>query len=310
MGRLRQKRHTGFTLVELLVVIAIIGILVALLLPAVQAAREAARRTQCANNVKQIGLALQNYHGTYHVLPPGGVCANETGWQVFILPFIERQDLFNEFNFNAGAFTSGTGQVGRNAVAFNRVAAYLCPSSPANKMQMGGNNNVNSPELINGQPPYTTHYYGVMGPKGTNPNGAQYGFANGATYGGYALDGVFGRDSRYALRDVTDGTSNTFMVGEVSWVNQTTGTRYRSWMRGCQQGGSSDSWIASCRNVNNSINTPSIALFNDIAFGSMHPNGTHFLLCDASVRFISQNVNLGVYKATASRNGGEAEVVQ
>jgi prepilin-type processing-associated H-X9-DG protein len=108
---------------------------------------------------------------------------------------------------------------------------------------------------------------------------------------------VFECESKTAFKDITDGTSNTFLVGEVSWVNSRTGTRYRSWMRGCN----GTEWIAGCRNVATSINTPSIDLFNDIAYGSQHPGGTNFVLCDGRVVFVSQNINLSVYKATASR---------
>src|SRR5215216_5717465 len=120
-----RRERPGFTLVELLVVIAIIGVLVALLLPAVQAAREAARRMQCSNHLKQLSLALHNYESTHLTLPPAGIDSNQMSWVVLTLPFIEQGNLYSQFNFNAGGWN-----------AFNRITlvkrvkipALLCPS--------------------------------------------------------------------------------------------------------------------------------------------------------------------------------------
>ena len=100
------KRQSGFTLVELLVVIAIIGVLVALLLPAVQSAREAARRMSCSNNLKQLSLALHNYEDTHKTLPPAGIDSNQMSWTVLLLPYFEQQNLYDKFNFNKGAWNS------------------------------------------------------------------------------------------------------------------------------------------------------------------------------------------------------------
>jgi prepilin-type N-terminal cleavage/methylation domain-containing protein len=169
MYRASVKHPRGFTLIELLVVIAIIAILIGLLLPAIQKVREAANRTRCQNNLKQIGLALHNYHDANRRFPPGGVIANETSWHVLVLPYLEQQALFERFTTARGSFTAtdfGPRQERRNGEAFTRMAVYLCPSSPAEKMQLSPNDNVNPPELVDGVPPYTTHYYGNMGPKG------------------------------------------------------------------------------------------------------------------------------------------------
>jgi prepilin-type processing-associated H-X9-DG protein len=178
-------------------------------------------------------------------------------------------------------------------------------------MEVNAPHNAHPPELFNGAPTYTTHYYGVMGPKGTNTaSGQTYSVVGNMTHGGFGDQGMFHiaatslmdtpaqvqnrtKNSR-GFHQVLDGTSNTFMVGEVSWWNSRTGTRYRSWIRGNNSNG-----IGGCRNINNSINTPSIALFNDIAYGSMHPGGTNFCFCDGAVKFVSQNVSLSVYKSTA-----------
>jgi prepilin-type processing-associated H-X9-DG protein len=188
-------------------------------------------------------------------------------------------------------------------------------------MELNPPHNPNTPELINGAAPYTTHYYGVIGPKGINVATNQNYLVDGpATHGNYSRQGMFHWTNRpfthpnatpadkqltqtrsRAFHDVLDGTSNTFMVGELSWWNNVTGTRYRSWMRGY-----SSEALSGCKNVVNSINTPSIALFNDIAFGSMHPKGANFAFCDGAVKFVSQNISLSIYRSTASRNGGES----
>jgi prepilin-type processing-associated H-X9-DG protein len=296
----------------LLVVIAIIGILIALLLPAVQSAREAARRTQCNNNLKQIGLALHGYHDAYKLLPAGSYNNNQLSWHVYVLPYLERGALFEQFNLGAGAYTTSPGKLD---LAANRIDAYLCPSSPVQKMEVTPPHNIFTAELFNGAPVYTTHYYGVMGPKGINTaNGQTYRHVNTGAHGGFAEQGMFynvvnqteievKKNSR-GFHQVLDGTSNTLMVGEISWWNSITGTRYRAWIRGRNSDG-----MGGCRNINNSINTPSIAQYNDVAFGSMHPGGANFCYCDGAVKFISQNVSLSVYKSTASRDGGESAVV-
>jgi prepilin-type processing-associated H-X9-DG protein len=169
------------------------------------------------------------------------------------------------------------------------------------------------PESIDGQSPYTTQYCGIMGPKRTNPvTGQPYDWNDVPPHGGFARQGIFQRDTDSKstkpgpetgtrLTDVTDGTSNTLMVGEMSWDNEVTGTRYRSWVRGCDTA----PVCAGSRNVVNAINSSSIAVFNDIAFGSMHPGGTHFSMADGSVRFLQESFSLSTYRALASRDGRE-----
>jgi prepilin-type N-terminal cleavage/methylation domain-containing protein len=313
MSQSRGRR--GFTLIELLVVIAIIAILIGLLLPAIQKVREAAARMRCGNHLHQIGVALHGFHDSYGGFPKAGKLHNELSWHVFILPFIEQDNLYRQFNLAQGAFNGGTGNRGpmKNELAFNKIAIYQCPSSTAERMFTTAPHNVNTPELINNQAPYTTHYYGIVGPKGINPaTGTAYVWDNVGSHGGFSRQGIFQRDTlipnpntgpepgtRFA--DIVDGTSNTLMVGEISWVNLVTGTRYRSWARGCDTA----PVCAGSRNVVNAINSPSIATFNDIAFGSQHPGGANFALGDASVRFINQSIDLNTYRSLASRNGGE-----
>ena len=308
---LREHPRRAFTLVELLVVIAIIGVLVALLLPAVQAAREAARRMKCQNNIKQVSLAMHNYHDTYGQLVSGAISSNGTSWTALILPFIEQRPLYENFDFTAGDYNTNGG-VRRAQNGLTKVAMYLCPSSPADKMQMTAPSHINTPDLINGTtPPYTLHYYINMGPKGQSPTGQTYEHRNTGSHGGFSLQGMCDINSTYKLKDVTDGTAFTFLLGENSRHDTTYGSRFRNWMRGC--GNNTTEEICGCRNYVNAINTPVLATattFNDIPMGSLHPQGANFSLCDASVRFVSQNIDLGIYKATSSRNGGEPRTIE
>ncbi|HXG10338.1 MAG TPA: DUF1559 domain-containing protein [Gemmataceae bacterium] len=300
------QQRPAFTLIELLVVIAIIGILVALLLPAVQKVREAANRAKCQNNLKQIGLALHNYVGQYGTFPAAVDINSPTtqlGWHVYILPFIEQDNLYKQFNLNpGGAYTDN----GRRQFGQQKIDLYLCPSSRAQKTLTNPPHSAHNPEFeppgAGGSPPFTTHYYGVLGPKGPNVAGGNYAWDNVGAHGGLARQGVFQRAQRVRILEVIDGTSNTLAVGELSWVNEVSGTRYRTWIRGC---GDNNQSCSSSKNVANGINTPGIEPYNDIAFGSMHPGGANFCMADGSVQFLSQGINLGVYKALASRDGSE-----
>lgn len=318
---LSPHRRSGFTLIELLVVIAIIAILIALLVPAVQKIRAAAARSQCQNNLKQVALACHGYHDNFHNWPrtstPGfsptnTAVTNQLSWHVYVLPYIEQKSLYDQFDLSrTGTYDSPAAT--RLNLALNPIPVYLCPLTVAQKMMQGPNDNVNPPDLIpptTGQPPYTTHYYGVMGPRGAN------GYFTGVNYkdqfsaqshGGISLDGIFQRDRDVRLKDVTDGTSVTLAIGEVSWYNNITGTRYRPWVRGCESASSasSDVWCAGGKNVNIAINTPGITTFNDIAFGSQHDGGTNFAFADGSTVYIQQDISMKVYRALASRNGDE-----
>lgn len=305
----------AFTLIELLVVIAIIAILIGLLLPAVQKIREAANRMKCANNLKQIGLGLHNYHDTRGALPRAGELRNELSWLVFILPYIEQDNLFRQFNRVAGPFNGPPQNRGpmKNELALNnKIPIYLCPSSPVTKMVLSPSppHNVNTPELINGQAVFTTHYYGIMGPKGTNPvTGQPYTWDNVGSHGGFARQGLFLRDTDSTVDEepgnnfavATDGLSNSIMVGEMSRMDNIAGTRFRSWVRGCDTA----PVCGGCKNVVNSINAPSIATFSDMSMSSHHAGGANFLLGDGSVRFIRETIPLATYRALASCNGGE-----
>ena len=225
-------KRNAFTLVELLVVIAIIGILIALLLPAVQAAREAARRLQCSNNLKQLVLAMHNYEGTHNVLPPTAFeyvqndstkTGNELSWNCFILPFIEKMAICEQLSFVSGEFhhpRNGDRRGGPDAdgkfkslVAVNPIEAFFCPSA-TNRIAAHGSSTPLNPT----RKTYNSHYFGVAGPKISPglPNPWGYEYQNIGSYGGYAQDGVLYNDSAVKFSEITDGLSNTFMLGEMA----------------------------------------------------------------------------------------------
>lgn len=293
----------AFTLVELLVVIAIIGVLVALLLPAVQAAREAGRRSSCQNNLKQLALGTHNFHDTAGYLPPGGEddvypipangtnTINGTSWIVLILPQIEQTNIYSQYN-RALAYSS------QFAIGNMRVPVIYCPSGT---QALSGN----SGEAANGQRNYSTHYYGVMGPSGSATIGANtynYTTTNAGANNAYSAHGALGYFAqgqiRVRLADLKDGTSNTFMIAERSYEEPSGTNSYRSWMRGCDGGcGAAKNIVNPMKATNYSANN-----FNDISFGSDHPGGAQFALGDASVRFVNQSIDINVYKALGSRN--------
>jgi len=305
MSQAASRRRHGFTLIELLVVIAIIAVLIGLLLPAVQKVRDAAAKTQCSNNLKQIGIAMHAYNDTQGSLPPGGcgptpgstkgppsgvngptftsVAAN-IGWTVFLLPYVEQQGAFNQANVMVNF------DVAPNSTVLNplRIPAYTCQSASVTDSTLSGTTGK------------TLHYYGVMGPRGANPVGGTY-TAYTATHGDVSIHGVLGVDSAVKLGTVSDGLSNTLMVGEMSWANANC---YRQWTRGWD--GNAMGGTKNIVNAINSVPYNGSNNFNDVSFGSPHSGGTNFLLCDGSIRFIDQNITMSVYTAAASRNGGEA----
>ncbi|QDV66605.1 Type II secretion system protein G precursor [Rosistilla carotiformis] len=279
-------KRQGFTLVELLVVIAIIGILVGLLLPAVQAAREAARRMQCSNNLKQLGLALHNYHDTHLAFPAVAMPYTEgLSLHVSLMPYIEQQNLFDQFILNE-AFSSTNNRPLTQTIN----AAFICPSATE---KVADDTSAD----------YTTHYYGVLGPTGINPNsGTAYKERTNGGHGGSSEQGLFFQRRYRAFSDILDGTSNTLAFGEISWTDRNgLSTRYRAYTRG----GTIDSHWGSAKNVAHPINSDYTANFNDMSFGSNHPGGIQVGVCDGSVRFIGETVDFNTYLSVASMDGGE-----
>jgi prepilin-type N-terminal cleavage/methylation domain-containing protein len=300
--------QAAFTLVELLVVIAIIGILVAMLLPAVQSAREAARRMQCSNNLKQLALAMHNYHTAVGSFPPGAIVENNLSWNVFLLPYIEQQNLYDKFSFAKGEFYAGTNNEGPNKLIHGLipVQAYFCPSA-AGKICSHP-----SSTLGDGRKAYTSHYYGTMGPTGVDAAGKTYPTdtitpaSDVTTYGSFASTGIFFRNRVTRIDDIRDGSSNTLLLGEIAGgAGDGDGA---SWIRGFAFGTDpnnvTSNGMSSSKSINASINAPP-GLFNHFSFSSLHPGGAHFALGDGSVRFFSQSIDIFLYKALASRASGE-----
>jgi prepilin-type N-terminal cleavage/methylation domain-containing protein len=297
---MKASANRGFTLIELLVVIAIIAVLIGLLLPAVQKVREAANRSKCQNNLKQIGLALHNYHDVNGTLPPGGTTAGTQGlsYLVLILPFVEQSNLHKPFNLKE-AYNTPT----NSALGLQPVSTYQCPVAPELYTEA-------SFEFVGDKKPFTAHYVANQGPK--NPPANTYRVGPPVTQGAMALQGVMGMDTKYRFADITDGTSNTFLIGELAFkLPNVPPAGYRSWTRGCWNG-DPDLQCTFSKNVRFALNSTlynGSNNYNDMSFGSVHPGGASFALCDASVRFVNESISMTVYWSTASRNGNEVEVI-
>lgn len=329
----------GFTLVELLVVIAIIGILVALLLPAIQAAREAARRATCLNRVKQIGLATLMYHDakkgfpssvvTYldHKSPPPPAKPIKTYWSYLVplLPYMEQQSLVDGIDLRVYWQT----EPNRKFLYENTVPFLRCPSQTDAEVTFtdptGGSGTTELSSL-------RSHYMAVHGAKYSCPSPSitagpinfTYKMSPDCAAGGMATNGVitltFNNDGTYgpstvSLKSVTDGSSHTAMIGEISWL---VGPQ-RIWAIGVATGQTTDNPVSfnyCSKNVMWPLNTayrahteggqpPSGYDNNDLSFGSLHPGGTHFVMCDGSVQFIREEIPIDMLRGLASRKSGE-----
>ena len=240
----RCRRNRAFTLIELLVVIAIIAVLIALLVPAVQKVRAAAANTQCMNNLKQIGLALHDYHDSFKVFPYGVKAnpnPNNFGFHVFILPYLEQLPLFENFDFTTPYDSANNLPLGLTVPSM-----YQCPSALQLYTQYGAGEWAGGTDIT-----FTSHYYGVAGPLGNNPTTGVAYLALATNQGNEAQQGVLGMNSQVHLTDITDGTSNTMMVGEMSWTNA---NYYRVWTRGTYSD-DQDRDTTCCRNVTNAFNS-------------------------------------------------------
>ncbi|QEH38565.1 Type II secretion system protein G precursor [Aquisphaera giovannonii] len=321
-----MARRRGFTLIELLVVIAIISVLIGLLLPAVQSAREAARRVQCTNNLKQMGLALHNYEGSTGSFPSGVISALANpswtmppgqctafpadigpGWSLFALmsPYLEQQVLTNSLNFSL-TIADPSNQTTRQT----RIATYVCPSDDATtgvSMYDCGDppvaSNLPQPVLPNLGP---NSYVGCLG-------GATGGYPTSLVgcYEYQPFNGIFHRNSRVRIADITDGTSNTVGIGErddyfvtTTWVGVIPGAEA---IYNPQRGKGCSNWrpplvavLAHGRQF--TVNAPDAS---PGAFQSQHPAGGNFLFMDGSVRFVKSTMSLPTMWAICTRNLGE-----
>jgi prepilin-type N-terminal cleavage/methylation domain-containing protein/prepilin-type processing-associated H-X9-DG protein len=318
MSITRRVAVRGFTLVELLVVIAIIGVLVSLLLPAVQAAREAARRASCQNNMKQIGIALHNYHDVLSTFPSGWLdnpVVNEEswGWSALLLPYIEQQALHDALGVNRARLVdqlrTPPQSYGQQVAAAGRTVlkVFICPSdSGHNSGLIHNNRNFNmgvgftaagltgAGNTLAG----VSNYMGVEGHRDTANAAPNTGLLFGNCRG-TAAQCPNNASSAVGLSDITDGTSNTFMVGERDTKNCRSGT----WL------GVRNTNASGARGISVVVGHSHPKLNQDIppaaggidwdagrigcgeGFSSLHPGGAQFLLADGSVRFVSETIN-------------------
>jgi prepilin-type N-terminal cleavage/methylation domain-containing protein/prepilin-type processing-associated H-X9-DG protein len=299
----RTCLRQGFTLIELLVVIAIIAVLIGLLLPAVQNVRHAAARIQCANNLKQVGLALHTFHDAYKRFPPGVKCAHESdwgetdspgwGWAAFLLPYVEQDNLSQTIRFDLSIADP------RNARArVTPVPVFLCPSDAA-------------------QPTWTAT---VPGEDWKSPGAAICDVA-AANYLGmgssedaddkeFDWNGVLYPNSRVRLTDITDGTSQTLAAserlqrhGQVTWAGAVPGAGVFA----AEEGMWLDSNVAMTIGYAGEDNKPGevAGLWASVHHTSAHGVGANFLFCDGHVQFLTPSINFATFKALATRAGGE-----
>jgi len=326
----RRRRSRGFTLIELLVVIAIIAILIALLLPAVQQAREAARRSTCKNNLKQVGLALHNYHDVSGSFPPGAIGGGASGWGVSwwvrILPQIDQAPVFQKMTFN-GAHPGwnhngvAAGRANGNVVNGVVFSVMICPSSPLDPLVAAGT----------GYRTVGPHYQGISG--ATNGNG----YTNHANQqkrccsccGGNQSNGLISSGGLLVpnhatrFRDVLDGTSNTLIVGEGSNFVPRGGTGLNSiqGVHGFMMGIGNGNRVEATNNSERPFNVTTIRYppngvdMNLQGVGSnyginhglysAHSSGAHALVADGSVRFISDSMDMFTLRTLCDKNDGE-----
>ena len=304
-----RRRH-GFTLVELLVVIAIIGILIALLLPAIEAARESARRMRCTNNLKQLGTALYLYHDTYNKFPAGALVDPNThcrspddcrGNPIFvtILPYIEQTALYEQYDDTLGWgrwWESYSFTTDQNTAPFSQIAAYQCPSEKEWEQYKN-----------------RRHYFGVAG-------GVL--FYAGVKWGDVYYDGMFIINRPVAVRDISDGTSSTLAIGESSHPNFLgIGKGYQkpgiggppSWLHGgvCPSSGVGPgcllgrTFLSAKYPINATVPQMSLADSNHVPFSSFHPGGANFTFADGHVAFVSDEIDMGMFRSLTTYQGGE-----
>jgi prepilin-type processing-associated H-X9-DG protein len=288
--------------VELLVVIAVIGILVALLLPAVQMAREAARRMQCVNNFKQIGIALHNYHDTLNVLPPGSVLLSKKignlgskphGWavQALIFPYLEQIPLYEASGVNKLTFEEAYADTNVRPLLKSKIQAYICPTD------IGKDPN-NLRAFITSDPDGLgrSNYIAVRGFY-SYESLIGSGYATSTTKDATINTGVFPANVHYSFPSIIDGLSNTFAFGE----RTSAADCQAGWWAGAHAAGAT-------HNVTGSVFYKLNGISSTQGFSSLHPTGSNFLFCDGSVHFVSEtieqfHINKPPYTATMTATG-------
>lgn len=301
-------RRRGFTLIELLVVIAIIAVLIALLLPAVQQAREAARRTQCKNNVKQIGLALQNYESNTKVFPPSSTSGLTKGvwgypgsgpsdpnihlhsFASLILPYVDQTSLYRTIDYNVSSLAPANRTAAAKVLPFYRCPSYSGQSMSTDPLYTAGSLN---------NPNFAIRNYVAMGAK------TVLGLA-----GAVPAEGVMFPGSTNGFRNITDGSSSTVVIVETReqsasvWIDGTSASVAARWTNLA-----SPTFAGTSNSINYKPYFPGGVFPNSIGqlYGpsSEHTGGAHHLMCDGAVRFISEKLDVVVYDALVSRNGRE-----
>lgn len=311
---LTLRKKPGFTLIELLVVIAIIAVLIALLLPAVQQAREAARRSQCKNNLKQMGLALHNYHDSFKTFPWGCLDGDDLGasnrmtmnWRFDILPYIDQAPLYSQLSQydrrDAVATTHNSAFWLALPIQQQVIPVYICPSESigpyTSRNQNGGDTTCPTTSAM-------TSYQGCASTCAPSAGGSTGYYCGGAGVGPNP-PGMFSHfPTRIDISKVTDGTSNTLMAGErtaekadASCGSGTTwnGSNYMCWMGQFGSVGSTNYGINQrCRT----------SWQSGLGFGSMHVGGAHFVMADGAVRFISENISSTTFTGLGTRATAE-----
>ncbi|QDT37548.1 DUF1559 domain-containing protein [Stratiformator vulcanicus] len=317
-----RSSRNGFTLIELLVVIAIIAILIALLLPAVQQAREAARRTSCKNNLKQIGIAMHNYHDIFNVLP--SMYTHETSldgngvwsWSASILPYLDQQNLYNLFQVGDQSVRQALGDAAVRAAINNRIGVFRCPSDIGPTLHEDTAAQV---DAASGSDIGVVTNYVAMNSAGhvrnvRSPNDDYYGNPGGCQSYNAGATGIFYGGSYLPLADIFDGTSNTVLVGERGWFAGPTldesamagslfftkarnegpyAERDSGWWAQYQSGGAFYIGAGTWRSINHPISDLSSRGYPWGAretLSSHHTGGVQVVMADGAVRFISENI--------------------